>query len=174
MNGHTYQVQSDFRTALGYIRLLGDEETSDEDKTLLGLSMFFGDHIDPLDVRGLAEFISWFVRRGKEPERGVEKRKRLFDIIADSGRIYAAFFQTYHINLRQVRMHWWIFGELLEGLPKSTHLSDVIEIRGRVPEKWMKPADKLALARMQDYYKLEDNPSEIMDGLFNSLLGISG
>jgi len=172
VNGHTYRVQSDFRTALAYIRLLSSDET-DEDKDLLGLSMFFPGDIHQGDVSGLLGYISWFIRRGKEPEEGKEKKTRLFDVLVDSGRIYSAFFQAYRINLNKAQLHWWLFGELLEGLPKGTHLADVIEIRGRKEEKWMSAADRLELARAKDYYRIEDNPKDVMGDLFSFLAGLS-
>ena len=172
VNGHEYPVQSDYRTALGYLRLLKDKETAEEDKALLGLSMFFGDEILRDDVAGLFDFMGWYLRRGQEqPKKDDEaKEPRHFDIEIDSGRIYAAFFQTYHINLTKVRMHWWTFLALLEDLPKGTHLAEIIELRGRTAEKWMTPAQKNSLAKAQRYYSIDDEEEpDIMAGLFECL-----
>lgn len=176
VNGHEYRVQSDYRTALGYMRLLGDKDTTEEDKALLGLSMFFGDDIKRDDVAGLFDFMGWFLRRGQDPEEKTPEEKtnqkaaRRFDIEADAGRVYAAFFQTYNINLRKVRMHWWIFLGLLEDLPAGTHLAEIIELRGRTAEKWMTPAQKTSLARAQRYYSIEETAEpDLMAGLFECL-----
>lgn len=175
VNGHEYRVQSDFRTALGYLRLLRDQDKPEEEKAIYGLYLFFGNDVQQDDVAGLFEYIAWYMRRGRPVQDEASKKPRTFDLLQDSGRVYAAFLQVYGINLRHARIHWWVFCELLEGLPKGTHLSDVIDIRGRKPESWMKPGDKNELARAQKYYRLEDEQEEdVIGGLFDSLAGMAG
>lgn len=172
VNGRNYRIQTDFKTAIAYIRLqTGDDD--DEDKARFGLSMFYGDEIALDDIEGLLEYLEWFLRRGQErddTERG--SRAPTFDIMTDAGRIYAAFMQIYRINLRTARIHWWTFGELLEGLPKGTHLADVIELRGRKFETWMKPADRNELQRAKDRYRIGE-AVDVMDNLFTALKGIA-
>lgn len=169
VNGNEYRIKSDYRTVLDWIYLMQGDD-SEEDKTLLGLSLFFGDSIQVADVQGLIEYLQWFINMGQEPEK--ETGPKVFDLITDSGRIYAAFYQTYGINLRKVKIHWWLFCVLLEGLPKGTHLSDVIEIRGRKPEKWMKAADRNELAKLQRHYAIKGSESDPMAGLFETLKGL--
>jgi len=170
VNGNEYRIQSDFRTVLDWIYLMQGDD-SDEDKTILGLNLFFGDNIKVDDVKDLVEFLRWFINMGNEQEPP-SKGPRTFDLIADSGRIYAAFYQAYGINLRKVKMHWWIFCTLLEGLPKSTHLADIIELRGRKPEKWMNAADKLELARLQQHYAIGSDHYDPMAGVVETLKGL--
>lgn len=63
---------------------------------------------------------------------------KTMDFEQDAGLIYAAFLQTYGIDLYAVRnqMDWRIFVALLKGIPENTELSRVIRIRGmKVPER---------------------------------------
>lgn len=172
IGGRDYRIETDYRVTLAYIRLLHNKTEDNTDKALLGLALYFGPAINSDDVQELLDYIDWFIRLGVEREPQHEHKKQLFDILEDSGRIYAAFWQAYRIDLRHVRLHWWLFSELLEGLPKGTHLSDVIEIRGRKPEKWMDAAAKLELARIQKHYALKgEGEDDVMKGLFDSLMG---
>lgn len=63
---------------------------------------------------------------------------KTMDFEQDAALIYAAFLQTYGIDLYAVRnqMDWRIFVALLKGIPENTELSRVIRIRGmKVPER---------------------------------------
>jgi hypothetical protein len=177
VNGREYRIEADYRTVLAYQRLLQDPETDDQDKAVLGLSLFFGDQIRREDVQDLLAYSQYFINRGQEPQdddRDAPKREKTFDILEDSGRIFAAFLQVYGINLRKAKIHWWIFWDLLEGLPtEGTKLSAVLEIRGRQFRTDMTPAERNSLARLKEYYKIGDDAPDVMTGLFNSLLGIS-
>lgn len=176
VNGREYSIDADFRVVLSYLRLLDDKDTSDQDKTTLALVLFFGEKIRSDDVEELVKFLRWYINRGEEPEPvDPEKPKppRYFDILIDSGRIYSAFFHIYHINLRDVRMHWWIFMELLEGLPHGTHLSDVIDIRAKPFRKDMEPGERNDLARLKKRYAIDEAKTDVLGGLFESLKGIA-
>ena len=60
-------------------------------------------------------------------------QKRHYDFIQDSALIYAAFWQTYGIDLHRERgrMHWVTFATLFAGLPSDTRFSEVVQIRLR-------------------------------------------
>jgi len=157
-----YQVNTDFRVVLAYLRLC-DGELSDEEKAAYGLSLFFenkeiGQYVtDASHIKELVEWRGWFLRCGRDVEEKNDRPKSepAFDLLVDSGRIYAAFYQVYRINLRTAKVHWWVFMELLNGLPvEGTRLSYAIEIRGKGAEKWMTPAQKNALAEAKDYYSI--------------------
>lgn len=63
---------------------------------------------------------------------------KTMDFEQDAELIYAAFLQTYGIDLYAVRnqMDWRIFVALLKGIPENTELSRTIKIRGmKVPER---------------------------------------
>lgn len=170
VNGRTYQVATDYRIALAYIRLQESDDMTDQDKAVMALSMFYGPQVQIEDMEALAEHLRWFLRRGKEEDAQEGSHgDPVFDIQVDAGRIFAAFLQAYRINLRKVRMHWWIFLELLDALPQGTHLADVIEIRQRPFRQGMSAAERNSLARMKDHYRIGIHRSP-EEGLFASLL----
>lgn len=177
VEGFEYPVQTDYRQALAYFRALEDPDSDQTEKTLLGLRLFFGDRIQRGHVEALARELKWFLNCGK-PEVGPSREEKVFDLLEDSGRIYAAFLQVYQINLRKVRMHWWIFCELLEGLPSGTHLATVIDIRSRSLPKGTSPEAKEAaqkLLRAKARYKLgADRPGrDAMSQFLDFLKGIA-
>lgn len=64
--------------------------------------------------------------------------QKLFDFEQDAALIYAAFMQTYGIDLYAVRnqMDWRIFIALFKGIPENTEFSRTIKIRGmKIPER---------------------------------------
>lgn len=67
------------------------------------------------------------------PKQVAPKHARSFDFIQDSDLIYAAFWQTYGIDLDAMRgkLHWWKFNALLGGLPSNTRFVEVVQIRLR-------------------------------------------
>jgi len=175
VSGGEYLINTDYRTVLSYLRLLDDKDLSDQDRTALALVLFFGKvKIKVGDVGELAAYLRWYINCGEAPDPDKKKEPRYFDILTDSGRIYSAFFQTYHINLRDTRMHWWIFCELLAGLPKGTHLADVIDIRARPFRDDMKPSERNDLAKLKAHYALDESKTDVLGGLFESLAGVCG
>lgn len=72
------------------------------------------------------------------PKKKETSDKKTMDFEQDAALIYAAFLQTYGIDLYAVRnqMDWRIFTALLRGIPENTELSRVIRLRGmKVPER---------------------------------------
>lgn len=72
------------------------------------------------------------------PKKKHTDNTKTMDFEQDAALIYAAFLQTYGIDLYAVRnqMDWRIFVALLKGIPENTELSRTIKIRGmKVPER---------------------------------------
>jgi hypothetical protein len=72
------------------------------------------------------------------PKNKQNEDTKTMDFEQDAALIYAAFLQTYNIDLYAVRnqMDWRIFIALLKGIPENTELSRVIKIRCmKVPER---------------------------------------
>lgn len=72
------------------------------------------------------------------PKKNHTDDTKTMDFEQDAALIYAAFLQTYGIDLYAVRnqMDWRIFVALLKGIPENTELSRTIKIRGmKVPER---------------------------------------
>lgn len=173
-----YEIKTDFRVVLAWLRVLdsGDENGEKIAKTL---SLFGVLEWHQEDLEKIVEQLHAFVMRGEETKRKkdasgkeVKESMKAFDLEVDSGRIFAAFFQVYRINLSTARLHWWKFMELLEGLPTGTRLSDVVAIRSRKFEKGMTPAQKNELKAAQDRYRIGE-AVDPMTAFANSLRGLS-
>ena len=173
VNGREYRINTDFRVVLSYFRLFEEKDKDDSEKAFLALRLFFGDEIYREDCQGLIQKIGWFVSRGQEPKKS-KKQERVFDMDVDAGRIFAAFFQVYRINLRAGKdgLHWWTFCELLEALPDGTHMSEVVRIRSRKFDKNMSPAERNELQRAKERYRIGE-PEDAMSVLFKGLSGVS-
>ena len=170
VNDREYPVNTDFRNVLAFIRLQNGDERK-EVKNNYGFSLFFGDVVHRDDIEGLGEWLKYFLSRGEE-DREDNGKAPVFDILIDSGRVYAAFMQIYGINLRRVKIHWWIFKELLDGLPGGTKLADVVEIRQRPFDKYMRPSEKNELQRQKDYYRI-GKKVDAMDLMFSMMRSIA-
>ncbi|HRV29264.1 MAG TPA: Gp15 family bacteriophage protein [Spirochaetia bacterium] len=144
--------RTDFKQVLKFFRLLADDSLDDEEKSAKVLTLFFTELPDVDDVW---PYIESFIQGPDVPEG--ESEKRVFDYNVDHGRIYAAFLQTYNIDLRTASMHWWTFLELLQNLPEDTKLMQVIKLRGEKPDKNMTPEQRRALRKMQNRFRLDDN-----------------
>jgi len=157
--------KTDFKQVLKFFRLLDDEELTDEERTRCVLNIFWDElHEVPNDEK-LFEKIADFISCGRELTGDTSDRK-VFCYNADHGRIYAAFMQTYKIDLRTTDMHWFIFNELLNALPDDTKLSQVIDLRGKKPRKDDSEEYKSELRKMQRAYKIESKDDAEMDSFF--------
>jgi len=158
IKGRRLAINTDFKYMLDYLRLSADENETEEDKILCGLDLMFEKGWNRDDMQEMQDFLNWYANCGEVVEEKEKKKAssepKSFDILIDSGRIYAAFLQVYGISLRKAKMHWWIFMTLLEGLPSGTRLSEVCELRLRKETKSMSAEDKVKLAKAQERYSL--------------------
>lgn len=177
VNGRTYTINADFRVVLAYLREMENEEHDEDERSGIGLALFFGEEVYADDLEGLCEALKYFLACGEEIDEEEDdgrdiKKPPVFDLLVDSGRIYSAFLQVYGVNLRQAKVHWWVFKELLDGLPGGTKLEQVIEIRRRPFEKGMKPAERNELQRMKDIYRIGEK-RDVMSDLFTAISGVA-
>lgn len=81
----------------------------------------------------------------------------VIDLEQDAEYIYSSFMQAYSIDLmdQQGKMHWWKFKSLLNGLPESTLIKQIIHIRTYVPGEHDSDEYKEQMRDLQDFYRLE-------------------
>lgn len=127
-----------------------ESESAEEQKAKQIAEVFFGTETPP-DDPGLWTFIQDFLTMGESNDDGGEK---VFDFEIDSGRLYAAFRQSYGIDLATEKMHWWVFLELFRALPDDTMLKKVVEIRTKKPDKNDSPEQRAALMKAKDAFRL--------------------
>lgn len=144
--------KTDFKQVLYFFRLMDDKEISEERKPFFIQKLFFEKQI-PNDP-DIWEKIIFFVSCNEENTE--ESGKKVFDYNVDHGRVFAAFWQTYKIDLRTTNMHWWTFCELFQNLPDETKLMQVIDIRSKKPDKKDSAEYKAQLRKMQNRVRLDD------------------
>lgn len=107
------------------------EELSDAQKIYLTVTSVS-------DAPPTQEIFELIVHELFPPKKKHTDDTKTMDFEQDAALIYAAFLQTYGIDLYAVRnqMDWRIFVALLKGIPENTELSRTIKIRGmKVPER---------------------------------------
>ena len=92
--------------------------------------------LTPDEARSVFERLSWFMRGGvdepKQAQGGAKKTERLLGYEKDIDAIYAAFLQSYGVDLYSQAngkplvetLHWWRFLALANNLPAGSMLVD--------------------------------------------------
>lgn len=159
--------KTDFKQVLKFFRLIDDAELDDAEKYYYMCRIFF--HKPPKgEPEAVLDAVLDFIACGKRGEEkgGGKGGAVTFDWNADAGRIFAAFWQAYKIDLRKVKLHWFAFNELFQSLPETTRLMQVIELRGRKPQKGASPEERKALREAQAAVAIEsaqDNTAALDD-----------
>lgn len=143
-----YAIWTDFNLILRILRMLNDSEISDADKPMLLRKMFFkGDAPTDADA-AFARFLH------KGDNTTLPGGERDFDYEQDAQEIYSAFWQTYQIDLFNVKMHWWQFSALFDGLFATENaLSSKVRLRHLDDSDGKK---KTAIARSKEAAKLRE------------------
>jgi hypothetical protein len=147
------QVNTDFRQGLRFFAALADKDLEEREKSGIIIRLFFQSAI-PEPASEIWPFIEYFIAGG-DTEKSGSTKARVFDFNVDAGRLYAAFLQTYKIDLREAKIHWWIFLELFRDLPKNTMLSEVMEIRCKKAPKYADSEYKRDLRKAQQAFAIE-------------------
>lgn len=135
INGKKYRMYLTFGRVLRYIDLRSGKTLSTSDMIEVVLSWF----VPKYRIKSIVEAANLLDRIEHEyifpPKRRLRsgQSKRTVDFNIDSGYIYAAFVQTYGIDLYEEwdRLHWYKFMSLFDNLPDSTAISQIMHIRGR-------------------------------------------
>ena len=123
-------IYPDFRNMIRFELALLDERLTDQDRALVGIDQLFGAP-PPCGMEQAVQALLWFYLRGRGPTEGKGKAAaRAYDFEQDAGRIYAAFLAAYGMDLTQVNyLHWWAFLALLEALPDTTQMGQIMAWR---------------------------------------------
>lgn len=134
VNGRNYPVETDFREWIRFTELVEDDTVPWQIKCNLLLQWYTKEI--PKDIEGaicaLGEFLKC-QRNTEQKKEETESREAepVFSFVEDAGSIYAAFRETYGIDLQKVSyMHWWEFRTLFDWLPDDTGIKQVMMYRG--------------------------------------------
>ncbi|MEG2751364.1 MAG: Gp15 family bacteriophage protein [Anaerorhabdus sp.] len=169
-----YKVRCDFRVILSIMQLLDNPTFSDDEKLYNALSIFYEKEIPNNIIDAYTEMID-FIRVYDQDISKNKSDNKILDFEIDSGMIYAAFLQLYHIDIRVEKIHWFKFNCLLEnindGKPKLLH---IMEIRDMEIDNDMSPKQRLKLRKLKREYSLEKQ-EDISNSFANSFfLGVKG
>lgn len=123
VEGNEYRFRNDFRLYIKVQKILNSPLIFDDDKLEVICNILFYEPI-PESQRGeaLLTFLKLFVK-------GNSSGAKCFDMEQDAGLVYSGFMQAYGIDLDKAEMGIEQFIALLNGLPSSARLCEVIKIR---------------------------------------------
>lgn len=118
IDGKRYDINTDFRIALKCEKIAEDETIYDEERALAIIYLLFGDEgLNSNNKNELLEKAKTYLSCGKEIKSSNEKPD--MDYEEDWDYVEASFMSDYRIDLSEVKMHWWKFNKLMNGLSNS-------------------------------------------------------
>ena len=161
IDGETYKIYTDFRTWIGYERIMASELDFLE-KCVRAIVLCYIEPPPKLD--SAVEALMEFYLAGDVIKGGAKKSKALFNFEKDFGYIYASFMAEYGIDLYESDIHWHKFLHLLKSLTDESIFKKIVSYRG-VDLSKVKDKDKKAyLRRMKHLYALDtDADADISD-----------
>ena len=148
INGKRYKLNSDFRVGLRCFEVIEDRAICDEERALAIIYLLFG-FIPEENLEVYLEKATIFLQCGKTREEQ-EQQKKDMDFVFDRTYINASFMSDYKLDLNTIKMHWWQFCELIQGLTEQCVLSRVREIRNYNLNEIKDTAARIKMARAQE------------------------
>lgn len=156
-----FPIRYDFQTGILFEEMIQDDSMSNREKFAAILELYYpAESFSAGQIVEAAQRAIWFYRCGKDPG---EKQKKSGDnntdgvpysFEYDAPYIYAAFMQTYRIDLTRKDLHWWQFRALFDSLPEDTQFVKIIGYRTiKIPPKMAKE-QKAFYSRMKEIYRL--------------------
>lgn len=159
IGGVEWPINTAFWAGIEFERTITDPELTSEQKVAAALTTYYGDNI-PADVERAVDALLWFFRCGADPEKPAEENapatmpKRAYDFDQDAEYIFAAFWQTYGIDLWSADLHWWKFHALFTGLPEECRISQIMGYR-TADTRGMSKGEKKRYERLKKIYALK-------------------
>lgn len=174
IGGESIRISTDFRTGILFEEAITDATLSDLEKIETTLHLYYPDSDVPIEHwKEAIERAAWFYRGGRDKTRntgGGESSEPCFSYEHDADYVYAAFLQTYGIDLTARFLHWWQFNALFKSLPEDTQIMKIIGYRTmKIPAK-MPKEQKTFYRRMKEFYALPNEQTQIESDLTELLM----
>jgi hypothetical protein len=174
IGGERVRINTDFRTGILFEEAIADENLSDLEKIQTVLGLYYPDGDIPLELwKEAIERAAWFYRGGRDKAKatgGSGNEEPCFSYEYDADYVYAAFLQSYGIDLTEKSLHWWQFNALFKSLPEDTQIMKIIGYRTmKIPAKMSKD-QKAYYRRMKEYYALPHEQTQIESDLTELLM----
>ena len=149
-------IYTDFRNMIQFELLVADPDVPDRMRVPFALNLLYKQPIR--DLQKAVDGLLWFHRCGEEPAVSgtpgrTGKSERAYDFDVDAADIYAAFMQTYGIDLNDADLHWWKFHALFMGLPENCKIVKIMGYRTNDLSK-LKGDEKRHYQKLKDMYRL--------------------
>lgn len=161
INGIDYKINTNFKIWLKFQEIV-ENMKEDEESFYKILDFFVNIGVDV----GITQFdevfnkvVEFFVGNDKNGSSTTSnpQNEKFFDFKKDESYLYAAFLQTYNIDLYDIEyLHWHKFKSLLQSLPDDCELTKIIGYRSADTSK-MDKVQKQFYKKMKKLYSLEDN-----------------
>lgn len=157
VNGHIYNINTNFRIAIECDQIARDTSISDYERSLAILYKLYGDEglKNQEDFEGLLNNAIKYLKCGLDETQDNETEENM-DFEQDMWRIEASFQSDYKIDLENKNMHFWKFMRLMNGLTEDCVLNRTRYIRDfdlkdvkdpKEKEKWLKQKELVALKK---------------------------
>ena len=115
-----YKINTDFRVAIECDQVANDSSIGEYERPLAIIYLLYGEEgLKDFDNHvKLLELAKKYLACGKNLEVSDSKEKDM-DFKQDMDYIEASFMSDYQIDLSKIKMHWWTFFKLLNGLSNS-------------------------------------------------------
>lgn len=151
-NKYGQNLRTDFRYWVNFARILDDDAIDDMTRVQLALqSVYVNPNFN--NVEQLFDGAMEFFRVG-EPAPKNNMGEKLLDFDKDAGHIIVSFQQQYGIRLMSVKMHWWEFRTLLNGLSEDTIMGFIMRIRSAKITPDMSKYEKQRITKLKKVYSL--------------------
>ncbi|ADU25691.1 Gp15 family bacteriophage protein [Ethanoligenens harbinense] len=124
-------IRSDFRIMVQFELMMTDLTVPQDARIPLAINLLYQQPVHDLKqaIDGLLRFYRCGAPLKQGGAGGGGKHERAYDFEQDAPDIYAAFMQTYGIDLNDVDMHWWKFHALMFALPEDCKFSRIMRYR---------------------------------------------
>lgn len=153
------KINTDFRVALRCIEISRDETIGEYEKQLAIVYLLYGNIPLNNDIGTYLDMAYKFLTCNKNSEQtqADEESEPDMDLLYDEKYINASFLSEYQIDLTKVKMHFWQYCDLIEGLGSDCVLNRIRDIRtcdlseysSKYREKMLRARESVALPRIQ-------------------------
>jgi hypothetical protein len=154
IEGHDYEINTDFRSCLKIIMAFEDNELTSIEKQSILFHNLYGS-IMPENVQEAGRMALWFLNGGKEQD-DQEPGSRLYSFSKDAALIFAAFRQTHGIDLQKADLHWWEFVALFMDIGGETAFSNLTGLRSRVKDGTATKEERKMALKMGEAFDLPE------------------
>ena len=130
LNGRTYRINTAHTAVLAALQLFVRNDMNDADKFSCACKVLVKTPVWGMSVDDKALLLNE-VLKVLFPDPPKESKLPVFDFEQDAEYIVAGFQQAYNINLMKTVLPWCEFLALMKGLPDSTRMSQIIELRAK-------------------------------------------